>query len=185
MNDERIIEAVKAGDEAAVGHVITKYSRLIWTIVSRVLGSAASEQDVEECVADVFVYLWQNPEKFDPKRGKLKVWLSVVARSRAIDRSRELSRRGELPLDEMLAADELDIADGIAAEEARERLRAEVGKLNGLEREILVRRYYDGQPPREIARALSMTVKQVNNQLYRTKRKLREMLADGKWEVLG
>ena len=43
-------------------------------------------------------------------------------------------------------------------------------------REILVRRYYFNQKPRQIALALGMTVKQVDNSLYRSKRQLRQTL---------
>lgn len=44
------------------------------------------------------------------------------------------------------------------------------------DREILLRRYYYDQKPREIAMALDMPVKHVENHLYRTKRRLRETL---------
>ena len=52
--------------------------------------------------------------------------------------------------------------------------------VDGLEepgREILVRRYCFGQKPKEIALALDLNVKQVDNHLYRAKRKLREVVA--------
>lgn len=65
MNDEKIIKAIKNCDEATIDYVITKYSKLMWSIASAILKNVASAQDVEECVADVFVYLWQNPEKYD------------------------------------------------------------------------------------------------------------------------
>ena len=86
MHDEAIVAAIKSGDETAIHEVILKYSKLLWSIVNSILCHVASDQDVEECVADVFVHLWQNPDKFDPHRGRLKSWLSMVARSRAIDR---------------------------------------------------------------------------------------------------
>ena len=94
MNDEKIIEAIKAGDETAISYVINKYSRLMWSIAGTVLKNAASSQDMEECVADVFIYLWQNPEKYNAQRGKLKVWLSIVVRSQAIDKYRQVSQIG-------------------------------------------------------------------------------------------
>ena len=65
MNDEKTIQAIQSGDEQAIDNVITKYSKLLWSIASAVLKNAASAQDIEECVADVFIYLWQHPEKYE------------------------------------------------------------------------------------------------------------------------
>lgn len=53
-----------------------------------------------------------------------------------------------------------------------------VNALGEPDREILVRRYYYEQKPKEIALALNLSVKQVNNRLYQTKQKLREALSN-------
>lgn len=122
MSDEKIVDAIRHGNEEVISNVIAKYSKLMWSIASSILHNVTSDQDIEECVADVFVYLWKHPEKYDAQRGTLKVWLSVVARSQAIDKYRELSKNNAVPLD--------------------------------------------------------MPVKQVENHLYRTKQKLRAILAN-------
>lgn len=178
MNDEKIIRAIRNGDETAIGHVIDKYSRLMWTIVGAVLSSTASEQDIEECVADVFIYLWENPEKYDPRRGKLKVWLSIVARSQAIDKYRDLSRRSDVPLEDTLIADRISTAEGLMEKESRHTLISAIKTLHEPDREILIRRYYHDQKPREIALALDIPVKHVENRLYRAKKKLRELISE-------
>lgn len=178
LNDEKIIRAIRDGDEAAIGQVMDRYSKLLWSVVSAVLHNTASEQDVEECVADVFIYLWENPEKYDPQRGKLKAWLCVAARSRAIDRYRELSRRSDVPLEDTLIADRIGAADRVLAQETRHTLLRAVRALEEPDREILIRRYYREQKPREIAVALDLPVKQVNNRLYRAKLKIRNMISD-------
>ena len=43
-------------------------------------------------------------------------------------------------------------------------------------REIILRRYYRDEKPRAIARALGLSVKQVDNRLYRAKAKLRSSI---------
>ena len=99
MNDEKLHAALRAGDERAINEVIDQYSRLLWRVAWSVLDRIGSTQDVEECVADAFVCLWEHPDKYDPRRGKLKTWLTVVARSRALDRCREILRRGEVGME--------------------------------------------------------------------------------------
>ncbi|MDE6389243.1 MAG: hypothetical protein K2L82_15735 [Lachnospiraceae bacterium] len=66
-----MISAIEARDERMLAFVIQKYSKLLWKIAASVLINAASVQDVEECVADVFIYLWHYPEKYDPDKAVL------------------------------------------------------------------------------------------------------------------
>ena len=176
MNDEKLITAIKNGDEAAVAQVIDKYSRLLWKVASAVLKNVGQEQDVEECVADVFISLWQHPEKYDANRGGLRTWLCIKARSCALDRYREISRRSTLPLEAAAAACAAEVWEQVDAEEMRHAIAAAVDTLALREREILIRRYHYEQKPREIALALGIPVKAVDNSLYRAKRKLREEL---------
>ena len=176
MNDEKVRESVSRGQGEVMNFVIDKYSRLLWPIASAVLKNVGSEQDVEECVADTFIYFWQHPEKFDPARGSLKSWLCLVVRSRAVDRYRQISRHGELPLEEAVLSVSAGLQEELMSRETRQELVAAINALGEPGREILVRRYYYGQKPRAIALALGMTVKQVDNFLYRAKRQLRQAL---------
>lgn len=176
MRDRAIIQSIIRQEAGVMNLLMDKYSRLLWSIVSAVLQNIGSEQDVEEVVADAFIYLWEHPQKFDSHRGTLKQFLCIVARSRALDRYRELSRKSTLPLEEALQACGLDLQEQyITAETHRELLDA-LKHLQEPGREILFRRYYYGQKPREIALALNLSVKQVDNALYRSKRILRDVL---------
>ena len=176
LNDEKIITAIKKRNEATINEIITKYSKLLWSVAEAVLSHVGSVQDVEECVADTFIYLWEHPEKFDHQRGKLKTWLSIVARTQAVNRYREITKRNTLPLEDADFVDQLDVADSVLEVETRQALIAAVNALCEPDREILIRRYYYDQKPKEIALALDMSVKQIDNRLYQTKRRLREML---------
>ena len=176
LNDEKIITAIKKRSETTINEIITKYSKLLWSVAEAVLSHVGSVQDVEECVADTFIYLWEHPEKFDHQRGKLKTWLSIVARTQAVNRYREITKRNTLPLEDTDFVDQLDVADAVLEVETRQALIAAVNALCEPDREILIRRYYYDQKPKEIALALDMSVKQIDNRLYQTKRRLREML---------
>ena len=152
------------------------------TVAAAALRGVGTEQDAEEAAADAFVYLWEHPEKFDPRRGSLKTWLSVVARSRALDRSREILRCRAVSLEEIELADPLGVPEALLAGERRAALNAAVDALAEPDREILLRRYYFGQKPREIAAALGLDKKQVDNRLYQTKRRLRASVTGAEGE---
>ncbi len=46
------------------------------------------EAAAEDVVQDVFMHLWRRPRTFDPDRGSLAGYVSMLARSRALDRWR-------------------------------------------------------------------------------------------------
>lgn len=92
MGDKKIILDIQNRNEKTFEYVINKYSKLLWNVVASVLINASSVCDIEECVADVFIYLWEHPEKYDQEKGKFSSWFSMVARSRAIDRFRKIMK---------------------------------------------------------------------------------------------
>ena len=179
MTDITAIAGVKEKDERTINEIIIKYSKLLWPIAAAVLKNVGSEQDVEECVADVFIDLWENPYKYDATRGTLKTWLCMVARCKAIDRYRSLSRHNIVPLESAMMVGRMGMQDAMLQEETKRELIAAVNALADVEKDILIRRYYHEQKPREIAKALDMPLKQVENHLYRSKQKLRKAISVG------
>src|SRR3712207_2644971 len=57
---------------------------------NRVLHDEAAAEDV---VQDVFVQLWMKPHSYTPARGPLASYVSMLARSRALDRWRSRTAR--------------------------------------------------------------------------------------------
>lgn len=183
MQEEKIIAAVKNQEEWAIDFLMTKYSKLLWSIVYPILHNIAAEEDMEECVADVFIYIWQKPQKIDLERGKLKNYLALLARSRAIERYREKSRLAECELAESLLHDEADLLEGVIQKETLARLTQLLAEIDEREREILLRRHYYEQKPKEIAKALELPVKKIENILYRSKARLRESFISREGEM--
>lgn len=184
MSDEKIISAIKNRDESAICYVMQKYSKLLWSVASAILANAATE-DIEECVADVFIYLWQNPEKYSVQKGKLVSWLTMVARSKAIDRYRVISGRKESTLEEGMESriEEIhlkkrDLLLDILEKEEKKHVWSDIQKLDKQDRDVIIRRYYYDQKPKEIALAFGVSKKQVENRLYQAKQKLKRVMTE-------
>ena len=178
MGEKDWIAALQNRDPEAMNQIMNQYARLLWTIAAAVLKNVGNEQDVEECVADAFIWLWENACRVDLRRGSLKAVLTVVTRSRAIDRYRELCRKAALPLEEAAVSAGMGLSESMIQREEAAALYQAVESLSDPVREIVIRRFYQNQKPREIALAMDLTVKQVNNALYRGKQLLRKQLRE-------
>lgn len=172
LNDKKMISAIIKRDEQMLAFVIQKYSKLLWKITASILLNVSSVQEVEECVADVFIFLWQYPEKYNPDRAKLLSWLSMIARSKAVDRYRSLIKNKEISMEEIIV-ESLGYADVKTSDEDKEELLFYIAELDEKEKELIVRRYYYEQKPAEIALALDIPKKQIENRLYYAKQKLK------------
>ena len=177
LNDKKMISAIIKRDEQMLAFVIQKYSKLLWKITASILLNVSSVQEVEECVADVFIFLWQYPEKYNPDRAKLSSWLSMIARSKAVDRYRSLIKNKEISMEEIIV-ESLGYVEVKTSDEDKEELLFYIAELDEKEKELIVRRYYYEQKPAEIALALDIPKKQIENRLYYAKQKLRRCWAN-------
>ena len=177
LNDKKMISAIIKRDEQMLAFVIQKYSKLLWKITASILLNVSSVQEVEECVADVFIFLWQYPEKYNPDRAKLSSWLSMIARSKAVDRYRSLIKNKEISMEEIIV-ESLGYAEVKTSDEDKEELLFYIAELYEKEKELIVRRYYYEQKPAEIALALDIPKKQIENRLYYAKQKLKRCWAN-------
>lgn len=118
-----------------------------------VLRDAAAAEDV---VQDVFAHLWRNPRAFDPGRGSLRGYVTMLARSRALDRWRSRSVREDAVQRSARESVPGSESGESAAEPVirRERSRTLLNALDGLprsQRQALLLAYGRGLTAREIA----------------------------------
>ena len=97
-----LLEAIAAGDRAALSALYDRTSAKLYGICLRLLGS---EPEAEDALQETYVTVWRNAARFDPGKAGAITWLAVVARNKAIDRL----RRRTLPSEAIDAA--ADIAD--------------------------------------------------------------------------
>lgn len=174
MTEEKALARLEKGDAAGLRWCIGRYTPYVSTVVWNILGAHGTVQDAEEITADVFWALWQSGNK--PAPGKLRAWLGVVARNKALNALK--SRGFALPLEERMLTTEGP--ERILEEEERKRLvRAAVEAMKPPDREIFLRHYFYGQPAVRIAGELGMTDDAVRQRLKRGREKLRQSLEKG------
>lgn len=94
MEESELLRLLHRGDPAGLEALIVRYTPYVSAVAARILPGCPREW--EEVAADVFWAAWQERKKLRP--GRLKGWLSVTARNRALNLLR--SRRETVPLAE-------------------------------------------------------------------------------------
>ena len=104
MNDVKLIRSLKRGQRGALDRAIACYSGYAAAVARSVLGNAATREDLEEIVSDVFVALWRTAERLDEDK-PLKGYLAAIARNASVDRLRRQRPEDPLPEDDLLTAE--------------------------------------------------------------------------------
>lgn len=180
MNDEMIMQKLQRKEQEVLSHIIDTYSKLLWVIVGGILGKVGTTQDIEECISDIYLQVWNNPAAFNPEKGNLKTFIAVIAKNKALDLYRKLSKIMIAELDEAINGADDDLLGYIVNKESCDELYAAIKTLTEPNKEIVVRRYFFDEKPSKIAESISLTVKDVENRLYQSKLKLRKKLSDSR-----
>lgn len=180
MKEEEIIRLLREKPEDGVSAAMEAYGARVRGMVGRVLG-AGQREEIEECVADIFVKVWQDIGSYCPEKGSLAFWILGIARHTAIDRLRRIAGKKTVPLPDVWEAESLgivpDFSDEVARRENARIIREEVHAMKQPDRNIFLLRYFYFLPVREIADRLGLTHKQVENRLRRGRDRLKKGLA--------
>jgi len=97
--DEPLLPLVADGDRSAVTECIRRYGPLVWAIAQRL---SKTKEDAEDAVQEIFMDIWRHAGRFNRQRGSEKVFVTILARRRLIDRMRRQKWRLSLeqPIDE-------------------------------------------------------------------------------------
>ena len=176
MNDEALIRRLAAGSRTALNQAVDRFTPYVSAVAWRVLApSAATREDLEEVVADVFLALWSHAMDIDP--GRVRTWLRAVAKNKAVDRLRTLSPT--LPLCENAADRSPGPEEETLLRERAARLLAAVEALEEPDRTLFLRRYYANEKLKDVARDLGMNQATARTRLHRGRRLLLEQLMKG------
>ncbi len=178
MKDEAIINLIYEKNEYGLLILAKKYEKLLFHIASGILGSRL--RDIEECVNDTYLKLWNHIERYDMEKASLKTYLKVIVRNTAINKLRDLSKREERELPEdisKIAQYYIDYRQSVEGQVFRKEniqlLNEIIGRLNKKDHELVIRRYFYLQSSKDIAAAMKMTVTAVDSRLSRLRNKMK------------
>lgn len=156
------------------------HARGVFHVALQVLGDGVQAQDV---VQDVFLRLWDERARYDPRRGPIGSYLRMVARSRALDiwREAQAAARASDRVRTFMAADvgraeqrPLAVAERHAGEIL---VRRAVMGLPEAQREAIVLTYWGGLTAEQIATDSGTPLGTVKSRIRLGVLKLREQCA--------
>jgi RNA polymerase sigma-70 factor (ECF subfamily) len=149
--ERSLVDRIVAGDDSALVTAYDQYSPLVYGIAARMLGRDRAADVCQE----VFVALWDHPERFDAERGTLRAYLVTVARRRCIDQLRLTGRRSSNELRAHVAQPVLspNVDESALAMIAGQRVRRALDALPPEQRRAIELAYFDGLTFRQVAEA--------------------------------
>lgn len=180
MEDRKLLRLLHEDPNAGMERLLNQYTGLVYAVVkSRLNGSCCVSSDIEDCVADVFTKFYTALSDYDPEISSIRSYLCVIARNLAINIAKKRSLEGgiffdgEQPL--LWVADDVTIDSELADEELRREVIRAVEGLGEPDSSIIFRKYYYGESSKEIARAVGLSVSNVDTRAHRALSKLRKM----------
>jgi len=127
---------------------------------------------------DVFVELWNRPERFDPDRGSLRTFLMTVTHGRSVDLLRADSARSgreQRTATESTASGD-DLEDHVWDRFVNEQLKTAVSTLPAPERRVIELAYFGGHTYRQVAALLREPEGTIKSRIRTGLRRLRAAL---------
>lgn len=178
-SDSALIVSIGRFRQDALAEAYRRHAGAVFGLAKRLLTDHAR---AEEIVQEVYVRLWNEPERFDPERGTLRSFLLANAHGRAVDviRSDVSRRRREEREASQTAAAGYDVAREVWDLALASHVRDAMHVLHDAERAAIELAYFGGLTYREAAEHLGEAEGTVKSRIRAGLKKLRsELVSNG------
>jgi RNA polymerase sigma-70 factor, ECF subfamily len=176
-DDPALVGRIAAGDTDALAELYDRYAGLLLALGRRVLNDAS---DAEDVLQEVFLQVWNQASRYERSRSSVSTWLTLITRSRAIDRlrTRQVADRtaNTLQQQNLLTHTSPEGMGSVLSLQRRKRLRQELQELPPEQAQVLELAFYQGMTQSEIAQAMDIPLGTVKTRALLAMKKLRKAL---------
>jgi RNA polymerase sigma-70 factor (ECF subfamily) len=177
VSDAQLVISIARFSEVALAEVYRRHGGAVFGLARRVLSNESEAQDVTQ---DVFLRLWNHPDRFDAARGSLRSFLLTQSHGKAVDAIRSLNARrtrevrdGQLP-----AGAAYDINNEAWDLALSDHVTRALDALPDQERKVIELAYFEGQTYVEVARTLGQPEGTVKSRIRQGMRRMRSALVE-------
>jgi RNA polymerase sigma factor (sigma-70 family) len=149
-----LVERLSGGDETALVDLYDRYAGFVYGLAVRTLVDRHVAEDITQ---DVFVSLWEHPERIDPGSGTLRGYLGTLTHRRAVEaiRREEARRRREARVSGDVGHVP-DVAEAVLRSDTTGKVRTALEVLPEPQRRALDLAYFHGYTYRQVAHELGI-----------------------------
>jgi RNA polymerase sigma-70 factor (ECF subfamily) len=175
-SDAVLVVAISRYRQEALAEAYRRHAGAVFALARRLLIDAAL---AEEVVQEVFLRLWNTPERFDPERGSLRSYVLAQCHGRSVDLLRsETSRRRREERDIRRTAESgYDLEHEVLDLSVGERVKEALTMLPDGERAAIALAYFGGHTYREVAEMLDEPEGTVKSRIRAGLKRMRAELA--------
>jgi RNA polymerase sigma-70 factor (ECF subfamily) len=175
-SDAVLVVGIGRYQQEALAEAYRRHAGAVFALARRLL---VDKVLAEEIVQEVFLRLWNNPDKFDHERGSLRSFLLAQCHGRAVDLLRsETSRRRREERDVRRTAESgYDLEHEVIDLAVADQIRVALDVLPDNEREAITLAYFGGHTYREVAELLDQPEGTVKSRIRVGLKRLRTELA--------
>ena len=179
IRDTKDIELMANGDPDAFARLYSFYRDKIYAFAYRMVGDQAKAEDIMQ---ESFLFLIQNPERYDPAKSSLLTFLCVIARNKIIS----YFRRQGIEVEDLFNEDEasewidengIDPLSLVLSQELSTKINEAIAKLPALQREVIVLREFHDLSYEEISEVVGTQLNVVKARIHRARQNLSKTLA--------
>ncbi len=164
----------RGGGEAVFQKLVDRYANDMFRLAFSLVGNAA---DAEDVVQEAYLRMFRGLAGFR-EEARFETWMHRIVVNTALNDLRRLGRFGELMDDEVSDAPAPDLVEQRAVE--RDALERGLAALPSGQRTVIVLKDVYGLSCREIGRELGIKEGAVKVRLHRARKRLRELLSNGR-----
>lgn len=165
-------------DEEYLAIFIQEYEENLYICAQERLAGPGSEEDVFDCVSESITYIWFNIHLCNIKVYSIKAWSLMICSYRASNIFRKTKRSQSLlkKIEVMNNPISHSIEEFIIMKENIDNIYMCINSFRQDYKEVLLRKFFYRETPKEIAKALNLKTTKVYYIVYEYKKKLKEML---------
>jgi RNA polymerase sigma-70 factor, ECF subfamily len=176
ISDNLLVKMIRQNDKSAFKLLYDRYSRKIYFFALKYLGN---DVEAEELVQSVFINVWENRVTLDPENSvKSYIYKAAVNHIYNYLKKKAIHTRF---IESQIHKDEpgSNVSDDeIIFHDLEKSINLVVESMPSQQQKIFQLSRYEGLTHKEIARKLDLSVRTVENQMYRALKKLKTSLKE-------